>query len=311
MTSTVTGKLFCTQWVCSKLMLYYVFIITQRLWSIVASNESVTHDNLPTSFQCETSDCPTWFGCYNNTCKCNTEPELEHNVVIRCDGDRAAILACYCATTTDQNEFSSHDLIVGSCVFNCWRRPNHTIILDSQYFVLPQNSSTLNNDTCGWLKRTGPLCGKCLPNHSPPVYSYSLKCVECPHGHVYRNWLLFILLAFVPLTVFYIIILLLNINVASSSLHAFILFCQVVSSPPFATVIENSPNQISATIVTLQGFYVILWNLELGFLPLFCANYLPQYKSPIITITRLYHSHLSLTSSDCYIFAEQFVQPQL
>ena len=279
---TSTGKSFCTWWVCCKLMLYYyVFIITERLSSTVASNESVTHDNLPTLLQCEeNSDCPTWFGCYNNTCDCHTEPEH----IIKCDGDRATVLACYCATTAHQDEFNSHDLIVGSCVFNCGRRPNHTI-LDSQYFVLPQNSSTLNNDTCGWLKRTGPLCGKCLPNHSPPVYSYSLKCVECPHGHVYRNWLLFILLAFVPLTIFYIIILLLNINVASSSLHAFVLFCQLVSSPPLARAIENSPNESSAIVVANYKVFMSLygiWNLDFfrSFLPNICLN-----TSPLLSLS--------------------------
>ena len=47
----------CTWWVCCKWMLC-VFIITQRLSSTVASNESVTHNNLPTLLQCEeNSDC--------------------------------------------------------------------------------------------------------------------------------------------------------------------------------------------------------------------------------------------------------------
>lgn len=276
-----TGK--SDLWVCRKLMLY-VFIITQRPSSIVASKESDVHNNLPTSLQCEENgDCPTWFGCYNNTCVCNTEPEH----IIKCDGERAAVLACYCATSIDpQDEFNSRDLIVGSCVFNCWRRPNHTI-LDSQYFVLPQNSSTLNNDTCGWLKRTGPLCGKCLPNHSPPVYSYSLKCIECPHGH--RNWWLFILVAFVPLTIFYVVILLLNINVASS--EEFVLFCQLVSSPPFARVIETSPNQISATVVTkvFMSLYGI-WNLDFFrfFLPNICLNTSPLLSLSLDYIIAIY-----------------------
>ena len=271
MRKTITTKSLCTQWVCKLMLGLCVCIITQRL-AEYASNELVIHNSLPTSLQCEeSSDCPTWFGCNNHTCECNTEPEH----LIKCDGVRAAVLACYCATTTDDDEFSSRGLIVGSCIFNCWRRPNHTI-LDSQYFVLPRNSSVLNNDTCGWLKRTGPLCGKCLPNHSPTVYSYSLKCVECPHGH--RNWWLFILLAFVPLTIFYIVILLLNINVASSSLHAFVLFSQIVSSPPFARAIENSPNQISATVVTkvLMSFYGI-WNLDFSYHIILCASILATY----------------------------------
>ena len=299
-----TEKSFCTQWVC-KLMLC-VCIITQGLWSVPVvahSNELVLDNDLPTSLQCEeNSDCATWFGCNNHTCECNAEPEH----IIKCDGERAAVLACYCATTTGENEFSSdHGLIVGSCIFNCWRRPGHTI-LDSQYFVLPRNSSNLNNDTCGWLKRTGSLCGKCLPNHSPTVYSYSLKCVECPHGH--NNWWLFILLAFVPLTIFYIIILLLNINVASSSLHAFVLFCQIVSSPPFARVIENSPNQGSGTVVTklLMSLYGI-WNLDFFcfFTPNICLNTSPLLSLSLDYIIAIYPlflvlvTYLLITLYDC------------
>ena len=288
MNNCYTGNSVCTQWVCT--LMLCVYIIIQRSWSVVASNEPVI---LPNSLQCEeNSDCPTWFGCDNHTCECNTEPEH----IIKCDGERAAVLACYCATTTDEDEFSSRGLIVGSCIFNCWRRPNHTI-LDSQYFVLSRNSSTLNNDTCGWLKRTGPLCGKCLPNHSPTVYSYSLKCVECPHRH--RNWWLFILLAFVPLTIFYIVILLLNINVASSSLHAFVLFCQLVSSPPFARVIENSPNQSSATVVTkvLMSLYGI-WNLDFFrfFLPNICLNTSPLLSLSLDYVVAIYPLFLVLVT---------------
>ena len=287
MNNTSTGISVCTQCAC-KLMLC-VCIIIQSSWSVVASDEPVI---LPNSLHCEeNSDCPTWFGCNNHTCVCNTEPEH----IIKCDGKRSAVLACYCVTT-DEDEFSSRGLIVGSCIFNCWRRPNHTI-LDSQYFILPRNSSSLNSDTCGWLKRTGPLCGKCLPNHSPTVYSYSLKCVECPHGH--RNWGLFILIAFVPLTVFYIIILLLNVNVAASSLHAFVLFCQLVSSPPFARVIENSPNQSSATVVTkvFMSLYGI-WNLDFFrfFLPNICLNTSPLLSLSLDYIVAIYPLFLVLVT---------------
>lgn len=127
--------------------------------------------------------------------------------------------------------------------------------------------------TCGRFKRTGPLCGKCLPNHRPKVYSYSLKCIECPHA--YRNWLLFIVVAFAPLTIFYVVILLFNINIASSSFHAFFLFCQLVSSPPFARVIENSPDRSLGNIATklFMSFYGI-WNLDFFrfFLPSICLN---------------------------------------
>ena len=96
--------------------------------SYIPSLTSVIHSNLFTLLQCEEnySDCPMWFGCNNHTYECNTEPEH----IIKCDGER--VLSHYCPITTDEDEFS---LLLGSRLFKCWWRPNHTI-LDSivQYY---------------------------------------------------------------------------------------------------------------------------------------------------------------------------------
>ena len=59
---------------------------------------------------------------------------------------------------------------------------------------------------------------------SPLVYSFDMNCVECPSGK--SNWWRFVLVAFLPLTVFYFVILLFKINVTSSHLHGFVYFSQ-------------------------------------------------------------------------------------
>ena len=234
------------------------FIFVQQPSQVVSSSERPPAGKEDLRYCDVTSECPAWFGCNNHTCECNNRPEH----IINCDGDRASVLPCYCVT---EDQVSNRGLVVGSCIFNCARSPKDGIYY--QYFLISLNISTLNEDTCGRFNRTGRLCGNCLPNLSPKVYSFSLSCVECPH--VYINWLLFIISALVPLTVFYLVILLLNINAVSSTIHGFILFSQFVSSPPLARTIENSPNQNSFTLVVTKiiiSFYGI-WNLD--FFPLF------------------------------------------
>lgn len=123
------------------MLLIWICIFFQTPLIVQSSNWPVFKEQA-TTLQCETtSECPTWFGCNNGTCECHGEPES----IIKCDKDRAAVLACHCVTTGD--EFSGQELIVGSCIFNCGRHPNHTIIDPSdQYFVLPHNISILNED---------------------------------------------------------------------------------------------------------------------------------------------------------------------
>ena len=69
-------------------------------------------------------------------------------------------------------------LFGGNCIENCAN--NHT----EQYLQLPKETFKINQLMCEerW-NRTGRLCGKCLPEHSPLAYSYDMRCVKCPEGN--------------------------------------------------------------------------------------------------------------------------------
>ena len=57
------------------------------------------------------------------------------------------------------------------------------------------------------------------------MHSQTIYCVECSNGN--NNWWKFILTGFLPLTLFYFIMLF-NINITSSQLRGVALFSQVI-----------------------------------------------------------------------------------
>ena len=89
---------------------------------------------------------------------------------------------------------------------------------------LPRNISQImeeSNNVCLYQHQTGPLCGECEDNYTLSVYSYYLGCVKCES---YNNgWIKFIAATFLPVTLFYIIIIAFRLSVTSSTLNAFVM----------------------------------------------------------------------------------------
>ena len=77
--------------------------------------------------------------------------------------------------------------------------------------------------------RSGRLCGACKEDFSPLVYSYDVHCMNCTSLANKHNWLRFVAVAFVPLTFFYIFILLFKFNANSASMLAFVFLAQIAT----------------------------------------------------------------------------------
>ena len=90
-------------------------------------------------------------------------------------------------------------------------------------------------------------------------YSFNLTCVKCPHGRA--NWWKFVLSAFLPLTIFYFIVVFFKINATSSCLHGFVFYCQVISMPQFSRVIMLGAKDTPKYLPVLGSFCGI-WNLD-------------------------------------------------
>ena len=210
------------------------------------------------------SMCPTWFTCtFEKNCSCGHQ----HNNEIICNNRQhySSILDCFCVTYDEETKST----YLGACFYNCLYKV-------AKYTPLPKSPVQLiNNSACTQIHRTGILCGDCEEGYSPFVLSYNLSCVKCPDGH--KNWWKFILVAYIPLTFFYFIVLLFNINVTSSSLHGVVWYSQALTIPILSRGIMQAltqHDQGSLKAVKILFIFYSFWNLDIlrSVLPDICLN---------------------------------------
>ena len=179
------------------------------------------------------------------------------------------------------------------------------------FFQLPNDTLKLNDFFCSNLSRHGFLCGECINGTSSPIYDYDYECVSCTDDDVSRNWLLFILLQIVPVTIFFLIIVMFNISATSGPLNAFVFFSQAVSNPATTSnflsqltyVFSGSP-LIAKLILIIFIYPYGIWNLDcfpvLILIPPFCLfqnmkavhsftlNFLVSAVYPLLLIASLF-----------------------
>ena len=165
----------------------------------------------------------------------------------------------YCMTSS--NVLNAKNEKMGSCLLSL---PTD---LAEKAVILPCNISDLNDFMCASTNREGQLCGRCREGFAPPVYSYSLRCVNCTDYSL--NWLKYLAVAFGPLTVFSVIISVFHISPTSPYLHGFIFTAHIVCSPNIIRIIVRSNEELPSiqsgrnswkykVIFSLLG----IWNLD-------------------------------------------------
>ena len=254
----------------SLLILTFSTVMVCSMSRQCSGNATVTESNGHSRCSSDRT-CPTWSVCDSKEkiCKCGKD----HNYAIACDSERviSAVLDCHCVTY-DQDSESTY---LGSCFYNC-DHFSFTITRDTHYEKLPTTESLINNSVCTPFHRTGLLCGDCEDGHSPLVFSYNLSCVECPDGH--KNWWKFILVAFVPLTFFYFLVVVFNINVTSSRLHGVVWFSQSISAPELVrlAMVGFTTYRASLSAIALKTLLIFYsyWNLDIlrSVMPDICLN---------------------------------------
>jgi hypothetical protein len=214
--------------------------------------------------------CPPWFLPQNKsegnaTCVCGSSL----NGVVRCNSttQQAYLHQCYCMSYGEDRS-----LVVGKCLYSCYHRTE----LSSPYYQLPSNiSELLNHVDCRKYNREGQLCGKCKEGFAPSVNSYGLNCVKCKHSGL--NWLKYIAVTFLPLTVFFAIVIVFRVKVTSPSVYIFVFVCQIQSLPSYWHITGVQPqNYVISTLISIYG----IWNLDFfrPLIPPFCL--VPNMSTP-------------------------------
>ena len=142
------------------------------------------------------------------------------------DGPHVIIDKEFCMTFDE----STNITYLGKCPYNqLHNSKSHNPYLPRYAHELNQfmcNHSHEESHICGQQWREGLLCGKCQRGLGPAALLYTRQCVEC---HWY-GWLLYLTFAFIPATVFCLIIILVRINFLSPPMNALVLLCHVLIS---------------------------------------------------------------------------------
>ena len=202
-----------------------------------------------------------WIQCmeywYNGSQWCQCECGESLGGIVECDNKTLEILlaACYCMSRYEEDPNAT---VVGACAYQC-NQHGYTDYPISDY-------------ECHRTAREGQLCGRCQTGYAPPVYSFDLKCVECSSSHnaIVKRWVKYIVIAFLPLTAFFIIVVTLQISATSPSLNAFIFVSQLLTAPVILRIyipifrddnffqLPDSTRYCSIFILSLYG----IWNLD-------------------------------------------------
>ena len=131
------------------------------------------------------------------------------NNIVECHGeqDYITITPCYCMSNAT----------VGYCYYTCF----------SQGFFVARNNTDLEKQ-CHKFKRSGRFCANCRDDHGFPAYSFSLKCVKCKAS--WQNIAKYIAVAYGPLTLFLILIVVFRVSINSAPLNGFIFVAQISST---------------------------------------------------------------------------------
>ena len=215
--------------------------------------------------------CPFWhsFNPATNMCECYSSPSIRNNIV-KCTEQGIAVRVGHCITYDEQDR----TIYIGPCAFS----GDFTRSGNGQYVELPvKNASELNTYMCGPMNRQGRLCSECIDGFGTSVISLGLVCSNCTG--VWYGILLYLFLEFVPITVFYFIILFFRVNITSAPMVAYIYISQVIVATflNYGAVLKfENPTAyyLVLVVVTLYGF----WNLDFfrHIFPPFCVS--PELK---------------------------------
>ena len=198
----------------------------------------------------ESAECPLWFHRGSQGGECEAGLKLGGIIWQNMATLQTYLLECNCMTQHNDT------LAVGACLYTC-----NAI---TGYFPLPCDVTDLNNFTCAGLNREGQLCGQCIEGHAPPVYSYDLRCVECKDYQY--NWLKYLAVAFLPLTVFFCVVTVFSISFTSPLLSGVVLVYQVGGSSIQMRIVVSCSDSgllaLSRSEVALLSSFTGIWNLD-------------------------------------------------
>ena len=220
------------------------------------------------------SDRKIWSVCDNNSsCSC---PSPSHDWVV-CSEDTLKFQPCYCMY---QDPATDNMSIAGHCMLTCYNL--HRGLGTDLYLSIDRlpvgNATQFNEAMCDKLvsgvasHREGRFCGQCAKGYGLAVYSYQYtRCIPCTSSG-YKNWIKYFAIALLPLTFFYFLVLLLQINFTSSRLNGTVFAIQCTLSPlqlriidGWITALNGGGTNVHESLKHVRNFVSLLGVFNLDF----------------------------------------------
>ena len=203
-------------------------------------------------------ECTTWhYRDHNGRCQCY--PQNVHNMPkewIRCSNDTVILVYGNCMTYS-KNTRSTY---VAECPYFQVNGHKVSHLNPGYYIKLPLNISKLNEYMCGPVNRKGLLCSECIDGFGTSFTSIEHSCSNCTNSYGIP---LYILAEIVPLTLFYLIILIFRINLTDSPMTCYIYYSQTLIS--YVSNSELNRNWFQARGPHLVVFALYgMWNLDIA-----------------------------------------------
>ena len=196
------------------------------------------------STQVHAKQCPLWQQ-KSATGNCTCSFDLWNTVVCQEHPYTLELLNCYCMT----NKSDESSIVVGACQYTCqWV----TYVYMYYHPIYTSQPDDLNEVMCSSYKRQGQMCGSCMDGYAPPVYSYSLSCVNCTTS----NWAKYTAVSLLPVTAFFIFVITFRLSATSPILNGFILCIQLIFSPNNMRLDADETSKLYLT--SMYG----IWNLD-------------------------------------------------
>ena len=225
-----------------------VYLLVCLLLLVVLDDQSglaIQDDSQHLSVDIDSEPCSPWQ--FRNGVECKCAKSLQDIVVCQNKPYTLKLYACYCMTYNKRRD----RIVVGSCQFSCQRSKGY-------YFNITANTTLQMNELmCRGYNRQGQLCGSCTAGFAPPAYSYSLSCVNCTTS----NWAKYTAVSLLPVTVFFVFVLMVRLSATSPKLNGFIICVQLVFSPTSQRILASSLDKNTALKLIISSVYGI-WNLD-------------------------------------------------
>ena len=188
--------------------------------------ESIHRRKIAYKFQIQIQECPPGFVHDGEKCVCSVNTVNKIEGIPSCNEEKfeAMLLAGYWMgydNSASRKYGSATDLVYSFCPFSyCLSNQQKSNA------TLPQNTSVaaLDKIICG-KSRTGKLCHECRSGFFNNYHDSKYYCKNETNCNL--GWLFYIASEIVPVTVFFIVVILFDINFTDGAVSGFVLFVQI------------------------------------------------------------------------------------